>query len=285
MRRLALLLFTTLLACSRNQSQSPPQGYPPQGYPQQGYPPQGYPQQGYPPQGYPQQGYPQQGYPQQGYPQQGYPAQPQGATGPMAWVPFPPPFGSWVPMGGPQVGAPAGGWPWAQGAPPGGMPPGGMPSGGMPSGAQGNPVFDVINRYRLSRGLPAIAFSPSLTTVAQNHLRDLEMNHPDRGNCNMHSWSSQGPWSPCCYTPDHAASSCMWVKPREMTTYHGEGFEIAAWQSDRLTAEQALESWKTSPGHHNVIINQGTWAGESWQALGAAMSNHYALAWFGRDPG
>jgi uncharacterized protein YkwD len=148
-----------------------------------------------------------------------------------------------------------------------------------------NQLVDVINRYRLSRGLSSVAFSPSLTAVAQAHLRDLEMNHPDRGSCNMHSWSTQGAWTPCCYTPDHAASSCMWSKPRELTGYRGEGFEIAAWQSSHIGADQALESWKNSPAHHNVIINQGTWAGERWQALGAALSEHYAVAWFGRDPG
>ena len=63
--------------------------------------------------------------------------------------------------------------------------------------------------------------------VAEAHVQDLSYNQPVGGQCNMHSWSDRGSWSGCCYTDDHAASQCMWDKPRELTRYPGNGFEIA----------------------------------------------------------
>jgi hypothetical protein len=88
-------------------------------------------------------------------------------------------------------------------------------------------LYDILMQYRKEKGLPAIPLSPSLTTVAQAHVKDLVNNKPDNENCNAHSWSAKGKWSPCCYTPNHAESKCMWSKPKELTTYTGNGYEIA----------------------------------------------------------
>lgn len=130
------------------------------------------------------------------------------------------------------------------------------------------------------RGLPEIPRSSALTQVARLHVRDLEENHPDRGDCNIHSWSAHGTWTSCCYTDDHAEASCMWNKPKELTSYQGNGFEIAHWSSDGVTPEKALQGWQGSRGHNTVILNQGQWK-DQWNAIGIGIKGNYAVVWFG----
>ncbi len=143
-------------------------------------------------------------------------------------------------------------------------------------------LAEVINEYRASKGLSKIPVSPSLTKVAQLHVKDLAENHPNKGVCNLHSWSDKGSWKACCYTSDHKNAKGMWDKPRELTSYKGNGYEIAAASSGSLTAANALAMWKGSPGHHNVIINKGMWKRE-WKAMGAAIYKGYAVVWFGHE--
>jgi uncharacterized protein YkwD len=142
-------------------------------------------------------------------------------------------------------------------------------------------LYDQIMKYRKSLYLPEIPLSSSLTIVAQTHVKDLENNHPVYGNCNLHSWSSNGNWIPCCYTSDHAEASKMWSKPKELTTYKGNGYEIA-YSSSKATAEGALEAWKSSSGHNAVMINEGIWDSQ-WNAIGIGIYGGYAVVWFGRE--
>ena len=103
--------------------------------------------------------------------------------------------------------------------------------------------------------------------------------------CNLHSWSNQGMWTACCYTADHAQAQCMWDKPRELTTYPGNGYENAAF--GYATTAGAMAGWKASPGHNDVMLNLGTWTNTTWLAVGAAFQpNGYAVLWFGEvtDP-
>ena len=146
------------------------------------------------------------------------------------------------------------------------------------------PLADLVNRYRVRSGLEKIPVSVSLTRVAEAHVLDLESNSPG-GDCDLHSWSDKGEWSACCYTSDHAKSRCMWDKPKEITQqrYNGNGYEVAAFSSGAMTAEGALDIWKESSDHQDVILNRGIWAENSWQALGAAVSAHYAVVWFGHE--
>lgn len=144
-------------------------------------------------------------------------------------------------------------------------------------------LFDLIMAYRKEKGLTAIPYSKSLTFVAQTHVKDLVNNRPDKGNCNAHSWSSNGNWTACCYTPDHAQANCMWVKPRELTSYLGNGFEIAFITSGEASAINALNSWKKSSGHNAVIINQGIWKNSNWNAIGIGLFKGFAVVWFGQE--
>lgn len=143
-------------------------------------------------------------------------------------------------------------------------------------------LYTLILKYRTEKGLRSIPFSSSLTLVAQMHVKDLFNNRPDQGNCNPHSWSSKGSWTPCCYSSDHSQAACMWSKPKELTSYKGNGYEIAFWASDEATAAEALESWINSPGHNEVIINQGIWKGQ-WNAIGVGLYKNYAVVWFGNE--
>jgi len=145
-------------------------------------------------------------------------------------------------------------------------------------------LYTLIMRYRAGRGLASIPFSPSLTHVAQTHARDLTENKPAEGKCNMHSWSSKGPWTACCYTGDHARASCMWDKPRELTNYPGNGYEIShgMWGAV-ITAEGALRGWQGSPGHNAVILNEGMWSRTPWKAVGIGIYGNYAVVWFGNE--
>lgn len=155
-------------------------------------------------------------------------------------------------------------------------------------------LYNMINDYRKSKGLHAIPLSKSLTKVAKLHVQDLVENKPDNGyGCNPHSWSDKGEWSACCYTPDHKQSKCMWDKPRELTKYTGDGFEIAVGEnaccSDfAMSADYALSSWKKSPGHNQVIVSSGMWSAGmfKWQAIGVALDGPFAVVWFGakEDP-
>jgi len=143
-------------------------------------------------------------------------------------------------------------------------------------------LYDLIMEYRSEKGLRSIPLSLSLTYVAQVHAKDLHENRPDQGDCNMHSWSPKGKWTACCYTADHKQAQCMWNKPKELTSYPGYGYEISSGSTADMTPEAALNLWKNSTGHNNVIINGAMWRKE-WNAIGIGVYGHYAVVWFGHE--
>ena len=154
-------------------------------------------------------------------------------------------------------------------------------------------IYEDINAYRASMGLPAVSRSRSLDRVARAHVVDLETWHADQGTdargiaCNSHSWSSHGNWTPVCYTPDHAYAANMWNKPAQVThgAYPGYGFEIAFGQSGAvIDADEAMRGWESSSAHNAVILERGVWRGAHWQAMGVGMYRGYAVVWFGKEP-
>ena len=143
-------------------------------------------------------------------------------------------------------------------------------------------LFDLINNYRKSKRLAPIPFSAKLTKVAQVHVKDLMENYDANGTkCNPHSWSGEGKWTSCCYTPDHKQAKCMWDKPKEIADYQGNGYEIAYYSSDDATAEEGLDGWKKSPGHNPLLINTGIWTKIKWKAMGIGLYKNYGVVWFG----
>jgi Cysteine-rich secretory protein family len=149
----------------------------------------------------------------------------------------------------------------------------------------------LVNDYRRANGLPPVPRSRSLTLVAQLHARDLALNQPATGQdsrglpCNLHSWSAAGHWRPVCYTADHRYKELMWSKPREITrgAYPGNGYEISAAASYKMTAPQALGQWQRSAAHHSVILQKGIWT-TPWRAMGVGIYEGYAVIWFGKEP-
>lgn len=144
-------------------------------------------------------------------------------------------------------------------------------------------LYELVMNFRQRNSLPIIPLSPSLSYVAQIHVKDLELNQPDTGKCNLHSWSSKGKWTAVCYTNDHSKAKNMWSKPSELTSYSGSGFEIASMSSDSINAKQALQLWQASSGHNAVIINQGIWKSTKWNAIGIGIYGKYAVIWFGEE--
>jgi|SRR5690554_4097874 len=152
-------------------------------------------------------------------------------------------------------------------------------------------LYHAVNEYRGEHNLTPIPLSTSLTIVAQTHVRDLVENEPfdNAGNCNPHSWSDQGSWKSCCYNSGKDGE-CMWNKPRELTSYDSDGYEIVMqWfneskPNENVSAEDALQTWKKSTSHNNVILNKGMWKSSEWNAVGVGIYHGFAAIWFGTIP-
>ena len=148
-------------------------------------------------------------------------------------------------------------------------------------------LYYLINEYRESLGLSRLSFSKSLTKVARAHVKDSHDYTPrlqldNRGiQGNLHSWSKNGKWSGGAYTPDHAYAELMWDKPRELTAYQGSGYEISVYHSIGIDPQLALDLWKGSSGHNDVIIGAGDWSFIT--TMGVAMDKNYSHVWFGGD--
>ena len=146
-------------------------------------------------------------------------------------------------------------------------------------------LYYIINAYRESQGLQKLSFSKSLTTVARTHVSDSNTYTPEnqrdsRGmQGNLHSWSNHGSWTPVVYTSDHEYAANMWSKPRELTSYTGNGYEISSWSGGNITPEDALDLWKNSSGHNAVMTTQGNWS--DLKTMGVAIDGKYAHVWFG----
>lgn len=149
-------------------------------------------------------------------------------------------------------------------------------------------LYRLITEYRAMYGLPYIYLSPSLTYVAQVHAQDVYMHYDEiPQGCNPHSWSSYGAWKRCDYYPDHRNASGMWSKPRELTVYKGNGYEIIHYflppTSGYCTPQGALDGWKHSSPHNACILNLGIWKNTRWNAIGIGIYKGVACVWFGKE--
>lgn len=150
-------------------------------------------------------------------------------------------------------------------------------------------LYESIMEYRSQHLLPSIPLSKSLTHVAKTHLRDLVKNKPDVGECGTHSWSNKGKWTAVCYNSNNPKNSeLLWNKPRELTSYYGYGFEIIVGSNECcldfiMTSEYALDSWKESPPHNSIILNENGWADLKWSAIGIAIYKNFSCVWFGEQ--
>ena len=147
-------------------------------------------------------------------------------------------------------------------------------------------LYQMINEYRLSNNLPPIPLSKSLSYIATLHAKDLFLHHPDQGSCNFHSWSNKGFWLPFCYPKDENKKNSVWEKPRELTKYPSRANEIVYWENNPLVKDTIIMVWKTEEYFNSFLLNTGKWQGKTWNAVGIAVYENYACAWFGEaaDP-
>ena len=80
----------------------------------------------------------------------------------------------------------------------------------------------------------------------------------------------------------------MWFKPAELTGFEGIGYEMVYYSTfpDDVSNMQvgALEGWKNSRKHHEMIINKDIWKQVEWKAMGVAIYKTYAVVWFSDSP-
>jgi hypothetical protein len=145
-------------------------------------------------------------------------------------------------------------------------------------------LYLMINEYRKQFSLPPIPLSKSLSYTAALHAKDLLLNHPDQGTCNFHSWSNKGTWTPFCYPKDETKKSSVWDKPHELTRYPSKAYEIVYWENNPLVTDTIIMVWKTEDYFNSFLLNNGKWLGKSWNAIGIAVYENYACAWFGETP-
>ncbi len=147
-------------------------------------------------------------------------------------------------------------------------------------------LCQMINEYRSIFELPAIPLSKSLCYTASLHAKDLFLHHPDQGACNFHSWSDKGFWKPFCYPGDEDKKNSVWDKPKEVTRYPAKGYEIVYWENEVPDIDSILSVWKTESYFNDFLMNTGKWEGKKWNAIGLAIYENFACAWFGEatDP-
>lgn len=149
-------------------------------------------------------------------------------------------------------------------------------------------LYDEINQLRQSNGLAPLPLNMELTKVARVHVLDSKKNNPQtltdaRGQKgNLHSWSISKYWTGGAYTPDHRYAQMMWDKPRELSNYSGNGYEIstARYGADH-SPKSAVDAWNSSPPHRAVIVSSGQW--DILSSFGVAIDGPYAHAWFGEE--
>ncbi|KAM3548486.1 hypothetical protein ARSEF4850_009383 [Beauveria asiatica] len=154
-----------------------------------------------------------------------------------------------------------------------------------------NLLYDLLIQYRKDQNLPKpeIPRSHSLNIVAKTHATNPFFETPG-STCNPHSWPAkkEAKWESCCFDLNNpAAHPCMWDKPRELTSYQGNGFEVYYGGDPEVytsedTAEECLKALQKSQPHNDVLVNKGPWTTE-WKAVGVGMAKGQCAIWFGHE--
>jgi cell division septation protein DedD len=144
-----------------------------------------------------------------------------------------------------------------------------------------NILYNMINDMRVQSKLPTIPLSPELCKVAQVHIADLIKYKPQDRGCSLHSWSGSGKWTACCNTKEVFGIQCMKSKPREITGYKGDGYELIYWGEDKATPADAATLWKQVDASADMILSRAKWIGYEWKAMGVGIHDGYAILWLG----
>lgn len=142
-------------------------------------------------------------------------------------------------------------------------------------------LFGRINEARIEKGLSPLLLSKSLSFVAETHVKDLYINRPESAFCNMHSWSDKGNWSPFCYPKDQSRRKSVWDKPKEITYYPGQAFELIYWTNQVAFPDEIMDTWLATQSSASILLNYGKYAKNTWKTVGVAIYKGFASAWFG----
>jgi hypothetical protein len=129
--------------------------------------------------------------------------------------------------------------------------------------------------------LPELALSVSLSFVATTHVADLVNNHPDTSICNLNSWSDKGEWTPCCHNEYVPRSECILGKPKELTSYRGEGHELAYWEPGVVNPDSLVAFWASIGETDDFLLNENKWSKYKWRSIGVGILKGYAVIWVG----
>lgn len=142
-------------------------------------------------------------------------------------------------------------------------------------------LYELINAHRVANGLKEIPLSASLSFVAHTHVEDLYTNHPDTSICNLNSWSDKGDWTACCHNKYIPQEDCIRNKPKELSNYSGEGYELTYAEVFSVSPDTVFMFWKKLDVADDFLLNQGRWDDKTWRALGIGIYNNYAVIWMG----
>lgn len=143
-------------------------------------------------------------------------------------------------------------------------------------------LYTLINAHRVISGLDEVPLSASLSFVARTHVIDLYTNHPDTSICNLNSWSDKGEWTACCHNKYVPKEDCIRNKPKELTTYTGEGYELTYAEVYDTHPDTVFRFWKKIDEANNFLLNQEKWKDKTWRAMGIGIYKSYAVLWMGQ---
>jgi len=147
-----------------------------------------------------------------------------------------------------------------------------------------NDLENRINDERKKYGYKPLKCDFNMRKVARKHVENkIEAGKTMqyfKGKCNLHSWFGDYAF---CYTRDHKNGGLMWNKPYELSKRQDKrkGYEISAGSTGRITAKDAMNLWKGSPGHYALIIpSNGKW--KNLDAVGCWYDKGFADCWFAK---
>jgi len=142
-------------------------------------------------------------------------------------------------------------------------------------------LYELINAHRILNDMKVIPLSASLSFVARTHVIDLFTNHPDTSICNLNSWSDKGEWTACCHNKYVPVEECIRNKPKELTNYSGEGYELTYAEIFNTRSDTVFRFWKKIDEANDFLLNTGSWEDKSWRAMGVGIYKNYAVVWMG----
>ncbi|HQY68126.1 MAG TPA: hypothetical protein PLD38_12660 [Pyrinomonadaceae bacterium] len=141
-----------------------------------------------------------------------------------------------------------------------------------------NALFDLVNKYRVANGQPAVKLSSRLSVVANRRMLDVKQNM----RVLTHSWSN------CPYDKrDNKTWPCVTAAPQRLNSgYIGEGYQtLYRTTTGAALPGAALETWRKSSLHNSIILNLSPFKDYPWDELGVAIDGQFAALWFGTMTG